>query len=263
MRHVTLAVLIGTLSTAAAAQDMVDCVLEPASRVTITSSAEGVIRDLPVRRGDMVDRGDLLLRLDTEVEELQLELARTRAGSDVDVRAQQTRLSLREREFERVKRLSDRNVAATSALEDAEIELALTQLALEQAEFDRQLAGIEVRQAEALLARRSVLSPVSGLVVAVDASAGEYASEQSELMEIIETDPVNVEVFAPGRLFGDIAVGDSYEVTLNPPLEGSFPAEVVVVDRFFDAASGTFGVRLEVENPGGEVPTGARCRIAF
>lgn len=259
----TLTVLACLAAYPVVAQEMVDCVLEPASRVTITSSVDGVLREIAVQRGDTVEVGDLLYRLDSEIEELQLELSRAKAGSDVDMRAQQTRLDLRRREFERVEELANRNVAAGATLDDAAIEMALTELALEQAEFDRKLAAIEVRQAEAMLDRRSVKSPVSGLVVAVDATEGEYAAEQTTIMEIIETDPVNVEVFAPGTLFGRIAKGDSYTVTLNAPLEGTYVGTVAIVDGFLDAASGTFGVRLEITNPDGAVPTGARCQIDF
>ena len=40
-------------------------------------------------------------------------------------------------------------------------------------------------------------------------------------------------------------------------------ATVAVVDRLFDTASGTFGVRLEIDNPKSIVPSGARCPILF
>ena len=131
---------------------------------------------------------------------------------------------------------------------------------MEQAKFDRKLAAIEVRQAQALLDRRSVQSPLTGRVVAVDAAVGEFANEQTSIMEIVQTDPIHVEVFAPGELFGRITEGEIHEVVLMPPLDGRFNATVAVVDRLFDTASGTFGVRLEIDNPKSIVPSGARCR---
>jgi hypothetical protein len=36
-----------------------------------------------------------------------------------------------------------------------------------------------------------------------------------------------------------------------------------VVDRVFDASSGTFGVRLELPNPNGAIPAGVRCKVEF
>jgi hypothetical protein len=38
---------------------------------------------------------------------------------------------------------------------------------------------------------------------------------------------------------------------------------VKLIDRVFDAASGTFGLRLELPNPGNRLPAGLRCRIQF
>ncbi|MEM9242054.1 MAG: HlyD family secretion protein, partial [Pseudomonadota bacterium] len=45
------------------------------------------------------------------------------------------------------------------------------------------------------------------------------------------------------------------------PLEGTHMAEVTVVDQIFDAASGTFGLRLELPNPDGKIPAGTRCLV--
>jgi multidrug efflux pump subunit AcrA (membrane-fusion protein) len=38
---------------------------------------------------------------------------------------------------------------------------------------------------------------------------------------------------------------------------------VTVVDRVVDAASGTFGVRLEVPNPNYRLPAGLKCKARF
>ena len=35
------------------------------------------------------------------------------------------------------------------------------------------------------------------------------------------------------------------------------------VARVIDAASGTFGVRLELPNPGNAIPAGAKCKVRF
>lgn len=44
---------------------------------------------------------------------------------------------------------------------------------------------------------------------------------------------------------------------------GRYEASVKVVDRVIDAASGTFGVRLQLPNPGYRVPAGVKCRVRF
>jgi len=44
---------------------------------------------------------------------------------------------------------------------------------------------------------------------------------------------------------------------------GSYTARVDVVDQMFDAASGTFGVRLSLPNPNRRIPAGLKCRARF
>jgi hypothetical protein len=46
-------------------------------------------------------------------------------------------------------------------------------------------------------------------------------------------------------------------------VKGTFPARVIIVDRVVDAASSTFGIRLELRNPGNRIPAGIRCKVKF
>jgi membrane fusion protein, multidrug efflux system len=49
----------------------------------------------------------------------------------------------------------------------------------------------------------------------------------------------------------------------NQPIGGSYNAVVSIVDAVFDAASGTFGVRLNLPNPDYRLPGGLRCHVDF
>lgn len=244
-------------------RETVDCLIEARTLIEIVSQDEGLIAAIPVGRGDTVSRGDLLVQMEDTLERLQVELAATRAASDLEVRAQQTRLALRQREYDRTAQLVERNAATSATLEDAEIELQLTEFALEEARLARALAELEHRQALALVDRKKITSPIDGIVLRVDSAPGEFATEQTEILTLAEIDPLHVEVFAPAELYGRIGVGETYTVSLVPPLSGTFEAETTVVDRVLDSASGTFGVRLRIDNPDGGVPAGARCVVAF
>jgi membrane fusion protein (multidrug efflux system) len=82
-------------------------------------------------------------------------------------------------------------------------------------------------------------------------------------MKLAQIDPLRVEVFAPVELFGKIAIGMQAEVRPEEAMGGVHTATVTVVDRLIDAASATFGVRLELPNPELAVPAGLRCRVRF
>jgi len=47
------------------------------------------------------------------------------------------------------------------------------------------------------------------------------------------------------------------------PVGGDYAAKIEVVDRMLDAASGTFGVRLRLPNPGNRIPAGVKCKVRF
>ncbi|NNU80360.1 efflux RND transporter periplasmic adaptor subunit [Halovulum dunhuangense] len=258
----TLITLLATpvLVGAAAAQTF-DCVIEPKSVATLSAPDEGTIEEIFVDRGQLVRAGQPLVRLEDAVQQLQLELAEAQARSDVEVRASAARLELRRKEYERARSLQERNVAAATTLEQAEIEVALSELSLEQATIARELAAIQERQARALLDRRTLNSPFDGVVTQLLATEGEYATEQAGILTLAQIDPLYVEVYLPAAYFSRIAPGQTHAVALAPPLEGRHEAVIDVVDPILDAASGTFGVRLVLPNPEGRIPAGARCLV--
>lgn len=243
--------------------EALDCVIEPRATVTLVASEKGRIKEILAARGDIVTQGQVLVRLEDDVQRLQVEMAKTRMESDLEVRAGETRLVQREKDRARARLLADRNVAAVTQVEDAEIEVALTRVAIEQARLAQQMARIEHQQALALLARRTMVSPADGVVTSVEAAPGAFASEQLQILTIAVIDPLHVEVFATPEYFTRVAVGDVYPVRQVSPLDGEFAATVSVVDRVFDAASGTFGVQLEIANPEGAIPAGTRCVVDF
>jgi multidrug efflux pump subunit AcrA (membrane-fusion protein) len=100
------------------------------------------------------------------------------------------------------------------------------------------------------------------VVVNVLLDEGESVEEHS-IMTIAEVDPLNVEVILPEDMYGLINVGTQGEVL--PRIRGGDKqvTGVVVVDKVIDAASNTFGVRLELANPEYAIPGGIRCDINF
>jgi hypothetical protein len=93
-------------------------------------------------------------------------------------------------------------------------------------------------------------------------SPGEFA-KQTPILKLAQIDPLRVEVIAPVALLKKIAVGMRAQIMLEAPVNGAYEARVTVVDRVVDAASGTFGVRLELPNPGYKLPAGLKCKARF
>ena len=113
-----------------------------------------------------------------------------------------------------------------------------------------------------MLAEKTVRSPVDGIVTERRMSPGEYrGADVSHILTVAQVDPLFVEVFAPIAQLTSVAVGQTVTIRPEAPVGGEYQARIKVIDRVFDAASGTFGMRLELPNPGYRLPAGLRCRI--
>ena len=253
----------GLFAQQSGADHALDCVIEPNATIKIGSADEGILAEVAVGRGDRVKQGDLLARLDAELERLTAELAKLRADSDVEVRSRVAQLAFRRRDTQRLSDLQAKNAVPETEFDKAKVETQLAQLSVEAAKKDREIAAVERLRAQESLSRRSIRSPVDGIVEEVVLSPGEYVHKQVSLMTIAAIDPLYVEVYVPVSAFGRITKGMRAVVTPEDPVGGTYDAEVTVVDPVFDPASRTFGVRLELPNPDYRLPAGLRCRVRF
>lgn len=240
-----------------------DCVIEPEQVVKLATQASGLVTRLDVDRGDAVAKGQVLGTLSDEVERANLALARARATNDHDIAANQARLAFLQRKYGRASTLATGNLVSRNTSEEAEAEMKVAENQLRLSVLNREIAQLEVAQAEALLRQRALVSPVDGVVMERLLRVGEYRHDQSPVFTLAQVDPLRVEVFVPAALHGQVAPGMAAEVV--PELPGAKPlaARVAVVDAVMDAASGTFGVRLALPNADKGLPAGIRCMVRF
>jgi len=239
-----------------------DCLVEPNSVVDVTTREEGVIEKIAVRRGDTIEKGQVLVQLESSVEAVAVSIARARAEMRSGVDAQKARVAYLKAQKGRIDTLFEKKAIPFHEKDKADTDLVLARAELREARENLALAQLEKERAESVLARRTISSPVDGVVVEVLLDAGESVEEHS-IMTIAEVDPLNVEVILPDNMYGLIDVGTQAEVT--PRIRGGEMRQtsVVVVDKVIDAASNTFGVRLQLDNPDYEIPGGIRCDINF
>lgn len=261
LRMLLTALGLSIAATGTGAQQAITCLIEPDAVVRVSTAVEGIIEDITVDRGDTVKAGTVLARLDSRVEEAAVALAQLRAENAFAVQSGEARLRFLERQAERMQRLSDRNAVSDAQLEEVLSEAEMARQDLGNARHAQAQARLELAEAQARLARRRIASPTDGVVVERLLSIGEYRDDQSHILTIARLDPLRVEVLLPIELYGQIAVGDSATVIPEAPIGGRHTARVTVVDRVLDAATATFGIRLELRNPDLSVPAGLRCEI--
>lgn len=258
-----LALAAACVGGAAHAQEMHDCVMDPPVVVALGSAVPGLLSEVLVSRGDVVEAGQLIARLDSTMERATRDLLNARVESRAAIEAQAARVAFLDSRFERAKQLFARGVATQEVLDEVESSAIESQALLRQVEMEQTLARMELERADAALNLREIRTPVAGIVHERALSPGEYMHQESHVAVVVKLDPLRVEAFLPVELYGEIAPGDEASVHPAAPVEGVHVATVTVVDRVFDPASGTFGVRLELPNPDGALPGGHRCKVVF
>lgn len=242
-----------------------DCLIEARQSIDVRSPVEGVIETIFVQRGETVRRGTLVATLSSGPERAALDLARSRATMEGEIKSAEARVELTRKKWERAEELLKKNFVSENARDEAQAEYRLATEQLRAARENRRLAELDVARAKEVLAQRSIKSPVNGVVVDVLLRPGELMSsnQKNPIMKIVEVDPLNVELVLPVSQFGKIKVGQVAEVLPEEPVGGRHRARVEIVDPVMDAASGTFGVRLRLPNPGNRIPAGVKCKAQF
>jgi len=209
--------------------------IEAHEMVNVGVPVSGVLAKVYVERGDLINKGQPLAKLESKVEEAAVALAQGH--------------------YEFAQRKASRN--------EELIQKKLISLhEKDKVETERHIALLELREAKERVRQRAIISPVKGVVVELFYDPSEYVKDY-EIMRVAQIDPLNIEVVIPVELFGEIKKGMKAKVIPEILMAKELEATVVIVDRVVDAASGTFGVRLELENHDYKVPAGIKCKVIF
>jgi len=239
-----------------------DGLIEPYRVVQVGSAVPGVIDSVAVDRGDMVKKDQVLATLQSGVEKATVALARAKAEMEATIKAKQEALEFAERKLERNKDLYSQKALPDQQWDEVETQRLLAEHELTEALDNKQLARLELKRAIEVVERMNIRSPLHGVVVERFLHPGEYVEDQP-ILKLAQIHPLNVEVILPVEMLGSVKAGMGATVKPEAPVTGFYTAKVKIVDKVVDAASGTFGVRLELPNPDYQLPPGLKCKVVF
>lgn len=261
----SLALMASTATIAvqgvAQAAETYDCVIEPFLVVKVGSPIEGVMAEVLIKRGAPVKKGQILGRLESSVEEQTLRMAEANAKSIVEVEIAKSRVEMLAKEVERKTILVSKDWNAKIVLETAASDLQQAELQLQGARQRLNLSRLDRDRARAQLDRRIIRSPLDGVILRRLIGPGEYIHSQAAIAQLAVIEPLVVDVFLPSELYTSLSVGQVVTVRPAAPIGGTYDAKITVIDQVFDAASDTFGVRLELPNIDQELPAGVDCTL--
>jgi HlyD family secretion protein len=216
--------------------------IQPEIEVKISSEVSGEIIALPVKEGQLVKKGDLLVRVNPELyttglSRSQAGLSNTKAGlSQADAQFKEAKTN-----YDRSKSLFEKGIISKSEW-DKIVASYETSLASKQAAYyNVASASATVNESRENLGRTSIYAPVSGTISRLDVELGErvLGTQQmagTEMMRVANLNNMEVEVDVNENDIVKINIGDSARVEVDAYLKKEFKG---IVTSISNSASAT------------------------
>ncbi len=177
--------------------------VEPLARVSVMSRASGILKDLLVDEGDVVENGQIIAELDREqlvaqhnenvgnqaAAEARLAAAAARLG-EARVKLDDPELDFARTQLQRLQDLFDDGSASLNELDDAKLRVAMVEYRIRQVEASIPVLQAEVKRAEAdiiasnasversgtALREATIRSPIDGIVLVREKEVGDGIS---------------------------------------------------------------------------------------
>lgn len=204
-----------------------------AQGVDLTVEAAGIVREIGFQPNTDVEQGQLLLRLDSEVQ--QADLAAVRA-----------QLELERTNLERQQELQSRGVASNVTLDQSRAGFAA--------------AEAQVARAEAVIAQRALRAPFDGTIGLARVDIGQYISPGTIVTTLQDLDTMRVDFSLPEQTLPLLEIGQRLHVRIEGDTR-RFDGEITGIDPRVDPSSRMASLRGRVDNPDFALTPGQFARV--
>jgi HlyD family secretion protein len=234
--------------------------IEACQRARLSPATGGQIARLPVREGDAVQKGELLLELWNEDIAAQLELSSRETGaSRARVEESCTLADVGEREAARAVSLQRRGVAAEETTEKAVGEAQARRAVCHAVQASQQVTAAQVEVVRAQLERTRLYAPFAGIVAEINGEVGEFVTPSPigiatpPTVDLIDTGCLYVKAPIDEVDAGGVRTGMPARVALDAFADRSFAGKVRRVANYvLDLEKQARTVDVEVELDGGQ-----------
>ncbi len=226
--------------------------IQPEVEVKIAPEVSGELVEIPVKEGQPVRKGDLLLRIKPDSYRAQVE-AQEAALSAAESASVQHRAELAKAEvdYQRATRLFKANLIAESDRNTAQTNAEIAKAALQASEFEAKRADGSLRQIRDALSKTVIYSPSDGTISSLTSRVGERVVGTSqfagtEVMRIADLGNMEAVVNVNENDVINVKVGDSAKITVDAYPDRKIPG--VVREIASTAQTNNAGTQEEVTN---------------
>lgn len=210
-------------------------------RTTVTAQVEGLVQSVPVRENASVAAGALLVQIDSTEHALNVAQARSNLlAAETDYR---------------------QRILFDDEIQDPQVRAERERIARSTSQLEQR--GVDLRQAELRLQRSSVRAPFEGRVANLEVVEGEYVTAGTELMTVVDLDPIKVEVQVLESELGALSAGRRAEVTFAAFPGEPFAGAIETINPLVDPETRTGRVTVLIRNPSGRIKPGMYAEVAL
>ncbi|MFK7001886.1 efflux RND transporter periplasmic adaptor subunit [Flavobacterium oreochromis] len=217
--------------------------IQPETEVKISSEISGEIIELPVKEGQMVQKGDLLAKVNPQlylqgVNRTQAGLSNTKANlSQVEAQYKEAKAN-----YERNKKLYDKGVISGAEWDKSLAVFEGAKAARQAAYFNVESATATVNESRESLRKSTIYAPMTGTVSKLAVELGErvLGTQQmagTELMRVANLDNMEVEVDVNENDIVKIEIGDQANVQVDAYLKKKFKGIVTSISNSANSAT--------------------------
>jgi membrane fusion protein (multidrug efflux system) len=211
-------------------------VVEQSETLNLTTQLTAQVLQVPVKIGDLVKKGDLLVRWDDRL--IQATVQANRDYLDAD----KIKIRNETRQVERYTALQKKNMGTAVDLEKSEMALA-------DAKEDFAKNTLSLKQAEIDLEHTRLTSSIAGIVLERLVNPSEFTQPNQVVMKLGVLNTVLMAAKITEEKMHSVQLGLSAETTF-PAFPGEiFSGKVVKIDPNIDPTTRTFTTYMKIENP--------------
>ncbi|HPA20262.1 MAG TPA: efflux RND transporter periplasmic adaptor subunit [Verrucomicrobiae bacterium] len=209
--------------------------LNPVQGVMISAELSGVVRKIGFENGAVVRKGDLLVQLDTDLEEAQLRSAEAQA-------------ELSKLDLDRAKQLrADRTIAQSE---------------LDTVDSRHKQAVAQVEALRATIAKKTLTAPFSGRAGIRKVNLGQFVDAGKPIVSLQSTDPIYADFHLPQQRLADLRTGLAVNLRTDAFPDRAFDGTLSAINAEVDEATRNVHLQATIPNPDGALRPGMFVRVA-
>jgi HlyD family secretion protein len=226
--------------------------IDPEFKVVITPEVTGEIISLPVKEGDQVKKGQLLIKIKGDQYMAQKDrLEANLKSSEASLQMRDAELRRVELEYDRVKELHSKGLASNSELETAEANYLTTKASYQSAEANVLQSKAQLREVLETLYKTTIYSPMDGIVTQLNVELAERVlgsgfSQGTNIMTVADLSQMQAVVDVDENDVVLVSVGDTANVKVDAFGDRIFHGIVTEIGNSAKATG--FGTQEQVVN---------------